>query len=90
MSHTSIVLYPVSQTGDAGKGGGEGEGVGGGGDAAAGEGADDGLVACAEVAAGEPGGCGRCVVFVAGDDDGDVADFISGQITYLSLEKGEK
>lgn len=83
---TSIILYPVCQVGKTREGGGEGEGVAGEGDIAAGVGADDGLVACAEVGTGEPGGVSRCVVLVVGDDDGDVADCVSGMITYLCID----
>ena len=74
---TPVFLYAVGEVGDAGEGGGEGEGVGGEGPlAAAGEGGDDCFVAGPEVGAGHPGGLAAWIIFIGGHNYGNVASWI--------------
>ena len=84
---TSILLDAVGEVGGAGECGGVGEGVGGEGPlGATGEGGDDGLAVGAHEGAGEPDGRSRGVVFIAGDDGGQVADWVSFPLPMLLAE----
>ena len=81
---TSVSLDAVCQIGDSRQCGRVGEGEGGeGGLCAAGEGGDDSFLPCPEEGAGEPCGSGAGVIFICGDDSGDVGGWMMSELLIL-------